>query len=140
MQAAIFTEPIYLPGGGGVLTVSLISRRSSEHAGTRFKTRGLNDAGAAANFVETEQVLHLSLSNTMKETTKRGDRLSCLPTRLVPSFLGARGMLRSLNPEPRSAVTELAAPRPYASTSISSFRLYGPVLPLIAAGGDGRRV
>ena len=55
MQAAIVTEQLRLPGGG-VLTASLISRRSSEHAGTRFKTRGLNDAGAAANFVETEQV------------------------------------------------------------------------------------
>ena len=42
-----------------MLTASLISRRSNEHAGTRFKTRGLNDAGAAANFVETEQVLHV---------------------------------------------------------------------------------
>ena len=128
MQAAIFTEPIYLPGGGGVLTVSLISRRSSEHAGTRFKTRGLNDAGAAANFVETEQVLHLSLSNTMKETTKAAAIASHVFLRgSCPLFWEQRGM-RSLNPKPKvSRVTELAAPalRVHLDKLI---QLYGPVL------------
>ena len=34
----------------------LISRLSSERAGTRFNTRGVNDDGHVANFVETEQV------------------------------------------------------------------------------------
>ena len=58
MQAAIHTERATLPDGS-VLTVCLISRRSREHAVTRFKTRGLNDEGAAANCVETEQILHL---------------------------------------------------------------------------------
>lgn len=31
-------------------------RLSCERAGTRFNTRGVNDDGAVANFVETEQV------------------------------------------------------------------------------------
>jgi hypothetical protein len=31
-------------------------RLSCERAGTRFNVRGLNDDGAVANFVETEQV------------------------------------------------------------------------------------
>ena len=35
----------------------LISRRSCEHAGTRYHTRGCNDDGHAANFVETESAL-----------------------------------------------------------------------------------
>lgn len=34
----------------------LISRLSCERAGTRFTTRGVNDDGHVANFVETEQV------------------------------------------------------------------------------------
>jgi phosphatidylinositol-bisphosphatase len=34
----------------------LISRLSCERAGTRFNVRGVNDDGAVANFVETEQV------------------------------------------------------------------------------------
>lgn len=58
MQAAIATEQVVLPGGS-VLTASVISRRSCEHAGTRFKTRGINDLGAAANFLEIEQILHM---------------------------------------------------------------------------------
>lgn len=34
----------------------VISRLSSERAGTRFNVRGANDDGQVANFVETEQV------------------------------------------------------------------------------------
>ena len=34
----------------------IISRLSSERAGTRFNVRGTNDDGHVANFVETEQV------------------------------------------------------------------------------------
>ncbi|CAF3355912.1 unnamed protein product [Rotaria sp. Silwood1] len=37
----------------------LISRLSCERAGTRFNVRGVNDDGAVANFVETEQILLL---------------------------------------------------------------------------------
>jgi hypothetical protein len=35
----------------------LISRRSVYHAGTRYLTRGLDDYGHVANFVETEQII-----------------------------------------------------------------------------------
>lgn len=35
----------------------IMSRLSSERAGTRFYVRGTNDDGHVANFVETEQVL-----------------------------------------------------------------------------------
>ncbi|GFT46813.1 synaptojanin-1 [Nephila pilipes] len=37
----------------------IISRLSSERAGTRFNVRGTNDEGFVANFVETEQVIYL---------------------------------------------------------------------------------
>ncbi|XP_036393120.1 synaptojanin-1-like isoform X2 [Megalops cyprinoides] len=37
----------------------VISRLSSERAGTRFNVRGINDDGQVANFVETEQVIFL---------------------------------------------------------------------------------
>lgn len=39
------------------VTVTLISRRSINHAGTRYLTRGINDDGYVANYVETEQIL-----------------------------------------------------------------------------------
>ena len=35
----------------------LITRRSQNHAGVRYKTRGVNDDGHVANFCETEQIL-----------------------------------------------------------------------------------
>lgn len=36
---------------------ALISRRSKEHAGTRYFSRGLDNNGHASNFVETEQLI-----------------------------------------------------------------------------------
>jgi len=41
------------------LTYVLISRRSCERQGTRLERRGVDDAGAVANFVETEQCILL---------------------------------------------------------------------------------
>jgi hypothetical protein len=38
-------------------------RLSCERAGTRFNVRGVNDDGAVANFVETEQVKRKILNN-----------------------------------------------------------------------------
>jgi len=37
----------------------LISRRSVYHSGTRYLTRGLDDCGHVANFVETEQIIKI---------------------------------------------------------------------------------
>jgi hypothetical protein len=39
------------------LNFYLISRRSVYHAGTRYLTRGIDDYGNVANFVETEQII-----------------------------------------------------------------------------------
>lgn len=36
----------------------LISRRSTNYAGTRFNVRGVDEEGNVANFVETEQILN----------------------------------------------------------------------------------
>eukprot|EP01043_Picozoa_sp_COSAG02_P073527 COSAG02_NODE_14335_length_1283_cov_1.298986_2_plen_334_part_01 len=41
------------------LCLTLLSRRSSEFAGTRFRKRGVNSAGFVANEVETEQIVHI---------------------------------------------------------------------------------
>lgn len=43
---------------GGPVYVTLIARRSSVFAGTRFLKRGCNIRGDAANEVETEQIVH----------------------------------------------------------------------------------
>ena len=46
---SVFGRSIYL---------TLIARRSSRYAGTRFLKRGMNESGEVANEVETEQVVH----------------------------------------------------------------------------------
>lgn len=46
--------------GGIQARACLISRLSSERAGTRFNVRGVNDLGHVANFVETELVIYLN--------------------------------------------------------------------------------
>ena len=42
------------------LTFALITRRSRHRAGTRYLTRGIDEAGHAANFNETEQIIILN--------------------------------------------------------------------------------
>ena len=44
------------------LSVSLVARRSVEHAGA-VQTRGVNDDGGAANFVEIEQLVHVQTAH-----------------------------------------------------------------------------
>jgi hypothetical protein len=43
--------------GNDRLELSLISRLSCLRAGTRYNARGVNDDGAVANFVESEQIV-----------------------------------------------------------------------------------
>jgi len=45
-----------------LFSVRLFIRLSCERAGTRFNVRGVNDDGAVANFVETEQVRKIKIS------------------------------------------------------------------------------
>jgi hypothetical protein len=56
----VFTIPLPAPPTNGsptIATLSLISRLGAKRAGTRFNTRGVDDDGNTANFVE---VHHLS--------------------------------------------------------------------------------
>lgn len=45
---------------GQILNWTIISRRSVEKAGTRFYSRGINEQGKVANFVETEQIVEFN--------------------------------------------------------------------------------
>jgi len=51
----MFTIPLPAPPTNGapiIATLSLISRLGAKRAGTRFNTRGVDDDGNTANFVE----------------------------------------------------------------------------------------
>ncbi|EIN10872.1 inositol polyphosphate phosphatase [Punctularia strigosozonata HHB-11173 SS5] len=53
----VFTVPLPAPPTNGspiIATLTLISRLGKKRAGTRFNTRGVDDDGNTANFVETE--------------------------------------------------------------------------------------
>lgn len=55
----VSTIPLATPptdGRPSIATLSLISRLGWKRAGTRFNTRGVDDDGNTANFVETETV------------------------------------------------------------------------------------
>ena len=39
-----------------IATISLISRLGKKRAGTRFNTRGIDDDGNCANFVEVKEI------------------------------------------------------------------------------------
>ncbi|RWS30861.1 synaptojanin-1-like protein, partial [Leptotrombidium deliense] len=62
MCGAISMSTVYV--GHHQAKAILISRLSSERAGTRFNVRGVNDDGHAANFVETEQAVYLDTKVT----------------------------------------------------------------------------
>ncbi|RWS07386.1 synaptojanin-1-like protein [Dinothrombium tinctorium] len=62
MCGAISLSTVYV--GHHQAKALLISRLSSERAGTRFNVRGVNDDGHVANFVETEQAIYLDTKIT----------------------------------------------------------------------------
>jgi hypothetical protein len=45
---------------------AIISRRSRERAGLRYQRRGIDDDAHVANFVETEAIVRLVVSNTFR--------------------------------------------------------------------------
>ncbi|GAQ05621.1 inositol-1,4,5-trisphosphate 5-phosphatase 1 [Aspergillus lentulus] len=53
-------------------TLTVISRQSSRRAGTRFNSRGIDDDGNVANFVETETVLWIPPGLTFSYVQIRG--------------------------------------------------------------------
>ncbi|TNN25162.1 Phosphatidylinositide phosphatase SAC2 [Liparis tanakae] len=70
-------------------TVALISRRSRHRAGMRYKRRGVDADGHVANYVETEQLVHVH-SHTLAFVQTRGS---------VPVFWSQAGY--RYNPRPR---------------------------------------
>lgn len=54
------TAPIRSSTAGLPSTLTLVSRLSSRRAGTRFNSRGIDDDGAVANFVESETIYYSS--------------------------------------------------------------------------------
>ncbi|XP_069423412.1 phosphatidylinositide phosphatase SAC2 isoform X2 [Ovis canadensis] len=69
--------------------VALISRRSRHRAGMRYKRRGVDKNGNVANYVETEQLIHVH-SHTLSFIQTRGS---------VPVFWSQAGY--RYNPRPR---------------------------------------
>ncbi|KAL4640934.1 phosphatidylinositide phosphatase SAC2 [Arapaima gigas] len=70
-------------------TVALISRRSRHRAGMRYKRRGVDTSGNVANYVETEQLIHVH-NHTLSFVQTRGS---------VPVFWSQAGY--RYNPRPR---------------------------------------
>ncbi|PWN93379.1 hypothetical protein FA10DRAFT_270625 [Acaromyces ingoldii] len=66
----------------GPAIVSLVSRLSWKRAGTRYNTRGIDDSGNVANFVESETLFHLG-AVTFSHTQVRGS---------VPLFWEQQGL------------------------------------------------
>ena len=110
MQGALLCEAIPLPGKppGLQLVGCLLSRRSCEHAGTRVKARGVNDDGAAANFVETEQLVLLRRGGGAGGRGSNPSRQPPTPTRaltLTPT------LVLTLTPTPTPTPRPSRAPR-----------------------------
>lgn len=57
MCGSVEIRTVYV--GSKQAKAAVISRLSSERAGTRFQVRGVDDAGHVANFAETEQVIFM---------------------------------------------------------------------------------
>ncbi|KIM68900.1 hypothetical protein SCLCIDRAFT_104475 [Scleroderma citrinum Foug A] len=84
-------------GSPALVTLSLISRLGRKRAGTRFNTRGVDDDGNTANFVETETILSTD-SHCMSYTQIRGS---------VPLFWEQQGL--------QTFGQRIQITRPYAS-------------------------
>ncbi|KAI6047496.1 SacI homology domain-containing protein [Pisolithus marmoratus] len=70
----VFTMALPAPpvsGAPAIVTLSLVSRLGRKRAGTRFNTRGVDDDGNTANFVETETILSTD-QHCMSYTQVRG--------------------------------------------------------------------
>lgn len=52
-----------------MFSICLISRRARHHAGARYLTRGINEEGFVANYVETEQIVIDLDANTKNRST-----------------------------------------------------------------------
>ena len=55
---------------GTPLTLTLVARRSSRFAGTRYRKRGISDDGFVANDVEVEQIIEVGGGNCLQAQEK----------------------------------------------------------------------
>uniref|UniRef100_A0A3Q3D5P1 Inositol polyphosphate-5-phosphatase F n=1 Tax=Hippocampus comes TaxID=109280 RepID=A0A3Q3D5P1_HIPCM len=93
-------------------TVALISRRSRHRAGMRYKRRGVDTDGHVANYVETEQLIHVH-SHTLSFVQTRGS---------VPVFWSQAGY--RYNPRPRLEKEERETMPYFASHFEEQLKLY----------------
>nr|XP_057916600.1 phosphatidylinositide phosphatase SAC2 isoform X1 [Doryrhamphus excisus] len=93
-------------------TVALISRRSRHRAGMRYKRRGVDTDGHVANYVETEQLIHVH-SHTLSFVQTRGS---------VPVFWSQAGY--RYNPRPRLEKEEKETMVYFASHFEEQLKLY----------------
>ncbi|XP_051937314.1 phosphatidylinositide phosphatase SAC2 [Hippocampus zosterae] len=93
-------------------TVALISRRSRHRAGMRYKRRGVDTDGHVANYVETEQLIHVH-SHTLSFVQTRGS---------VPVFWSQAGY--RYNPRPRLEKEERETMPYFASHFEEQLELY----------------
>ncbi|XP_077437864.1 phosphatidylinositide phosphatase SAC2 isoform X1 [Vanacampus margaritifer] len=93
-------------------TVALISRRSRHRAGMRYKRRGVDTDGHVANYVETEQLIHVH-SHTLSFVQTRGS---------VPVFWSQAGY--RYNPRPRLEKEEKETMSYFAAHFEEQLKLY----------------
>jgi hypothetical protein len=125
MHAAIVTEQVVLGEAlaqQARLTISVISRRSIDYAGTRLKAIGLNDCAAAADFVESEQIMYL-------EATKSACA-SIVQTRGSPPIFWEKQATGFSSKAKLSRVVELTVPSLRAHLETHATMYGGPVLVL----------
>lgn len=125
MHAAIVTEQFVMGEALAQqvrLTISVISRRSVEYAGTRLKAIGLSDSAAAADFVESEQIMYL-------EATKSACA-SIVQTRGSPPIFWEKQATGFSSKAKLSRVVELAVPSLRAHMETHAALYGGPVLVL----------
>uniref|UniRef100_A0A8C5FXI4 Inositol polyphosphate-5-phosphatase F n=1 Tax=Gadus morhua TaxID=8049 RepID=A0A8C5FXI4_GADMO len=106
-------------------TVALISRRSRHRAGMRYKRRGVDTDGHVANYVETEQLIHVH-SHTLSFVQSRGS---------VPVFWSQAGY--RYNPRPRLEKGEKETVPFFASHFDEQLRIYQKqvIINLVDQGG-----
>ncbi|XP_071337475.1 phosphatidylinositide phosphatase SAC2 isoform X2 [Trachinotus anak] len=106
-------------------TVALISRRSRHRAGMRYKRRGVDTDGHVANYVETEQLIHVH-SHTLSFVQTRGS---------VPVFWSQAGY--RYNPRPRLEKGEKETMSYFAAHFEEQLKLYKKqvIINLVDQGG-----
>ncbi|GAV02270.1 hypothetical protein RvY_12860 [Ramazzottius varieornatus] len=93
--------------------ILLISRRSRDRAGTRYKRRGVDDKGKVANYVETEQIISI-LEHHLSFVQVRGS---------IPVFWSQPGM--RYRPAPRIDRSLSDSHTALARHFVEQFKLYG---------------